>query len=321
VRGTWGDTIVDNPGTGVCAQPDTDGRLLLGPFQPGTVQLFVAPRDLAGAQWLGRSGGTGDRRTAAPLELKAGQVTAAPEIIAAPARSISGTIRRAENGDLLTDACASVAPVLYSCAGGGSYRLDGLGPYPWQVKYAEVDSAAIRTGESGAPATTDLSSGSVTDANARLGFGTWVPVALTGMQVEYAQFTAYDAYTGMVVGGGPSGYGVRVPPNRAVVLKVVYDNNTCWGYFGLGSRTTPYLAVGTTEPKQVNLTPGKNCLTREPFRSPVRMRPLPGPVVVKTFSPGPWLRGAAGAGVVANGSAVTSPWGVPTDARLARVKN
>ncbi|BCJ71242.1 hypothetical protein CS0771_07860 [Catellatospora sp. IY07-71] len=317
VRGTWGDKLADNR---VCAQPDADGRLLLGPFQPGQVQLFVEPRDLIGAQWLGRTGGTGDRHTAALLDLRTGEITDAPEIVVQRGRAISGTLRRAENGQLATTACATAGPELYSCPGDGLYRLDNLGPYDWKITYSDVTSPAIRTGEQGAPARTDLTAASVSGADAWLSYGTWVPVAVAGATAP-TQITAYDAYTGITLSGASGGSGVRVPANRAVVLRAQHGDTVCWAYFGLGNRRTPYLAVGTEQVKQITLTIGKNCLAREPFRSPVRMRPLPGPVVVKTFAGSPWLRGVTGRGVDTSSPTVSSPWGVPTDARLARVKN
>jgi hypothetical protein len=122
-----------------------DGRVTVGQLSAGTYNLFVLPgnSDL-GMQWVGWHGGTGDQSAAVPVQVTAGQVSAAPTVRLDAAGSITGTIVDA-NGQPIRfgNATASVLPtgLPTSFVGRantddqGRYTIQGLGPYRWPVQY------------------------------------------------------------------------------------------------------------------------------------------------------------------------------------------
>ncbi len=185
------------------------------------------------------------------------------------------------------------------------------------------------TGTPGGLPAVRVASGKSTPASFQLPWGTYSgEFAITGVPVTGRwTVSAFDAWSGAPLGWAENGAGIRLAPNRAVVLRADYNGTSCWRYFASGTRRTPYLAVGATTPAKITFEPGADCLALEPTRLGTPMRPLPGPVIVSTFAPSPWARGATGTnGAVGTSTAGTgavpvSPWGVPTAARLARVKN
>ncbi|WP_155374051.1 carboxypeptidase-like regulatory domain-containing protein [Catellatospora vulcania] len=276
VRGRWG-LEDDGQGAPVCAMPAGDGTLLLGPFQPGFVQLFVRSRGMAGAQWLGYQGGTGDRRSAATVRLQTGAVTTAPTIIAAESGGVFGNMREAATNKPVRDTCAQAGPGMTSCGDGGFYHFADLGPYQWAIAYSGPGMVTVRPGEAGAPASLMIISRTEIVADAFLRPGTMVQsFAFGGTAPVLWYVTAYDASTREMVNASGSGFGMILPPARSVVLRLDYDGQHCWAYFGSGSGRTPYYRVGASTISRITLTPGQNCLDAEPTPVPERMPPASG---------------------------------------------
>ncbi|GIG02512.1 MSCRAMM family protein [Catellatospora citrea] len=268
VRGRWGMEI-DNP---VCARPAADGTLLLGPFQPGYVQLFVKPRGVAGAQWLGYQGGTGDRRTAATLLLQQGAVTTAPTIVAAESGSVQGYIRDAATNHPVPFSCAQAGPGLTSCGDGGFYYFTDLGPYQWVISYSAPNMVTVRPGEAGAPASVRITSRMGIGADASLRRATMGQTfAIGGTAPTMWGVSVYDASTRELIAAAGGGAGVILPYGRYVVYRLDYDGHRCWAYLAAGGGLTPYYRAGID--LLHTLRPGQNCLDAEPKPMPQRMRP------------------------------------------------
>ena len=103
--------------------------------QPRHGRKRLHPRWPNGAQWLGAQGGTGDRRTAATLDLRAGQVTTAPKIVGLGFGTLDGVVKNPDGTDT-RNACVEVAPRMSTCTGDSAYfNLGMLGPYKWAVTY------------------------------------------------------------------------------------------------------------------------------------------------------------------------------------------
>jgi hypothetical protein len=130
----------------------------IGPIPPGPIQLWVpsTTQPAFGAQWVGTSGGTGDRRAAAVLAVKFGQVTNAPAITLDGAGSVIGTVRDRTTGLPVPFACVRpygltaglTASGVTACAdGSGTYRLDGLGPYAWPIEFTANGYANTWSGD------------------------------------------------------------------------------------------------------------------------------------------------------------------------------
>ncbi|MEV4417795.1 hypothetical protein [Catellatospora sp. NPDC049609] len=323
-QGRWGTEFSALP---VCAMPAADGALRLGPFRPGWVQLFVAPRGAAGAQWLGYHGGTGDRRNAAVISLSAGVVTTAPAIVPARSGSVHGVLRHGSTGEPAVSACAVAGPGLVGCSTQGHYTLDRLGPYQWTIDYSSNGLLKTWSGRSGAPRV-QLVSGQSTVADVSF------PSSALDQTVEFGgpagtplALRVFDAWTGRelldrydvdsVVG--------LVPRYEPVTVQLEYDGERCWAYFTEGRRMTPYFVAGGREISMITLTPGVNCLPGEPPRLPAPVRgAAKGPVFVSMFTPAPAPRGGptahTGAAPSPTGRAVVSPWGRPSVGMMARVK-
>lgn len=314
----WGRTH----GNLACAVPAADGSVLLGPYRPGQFRLYVSARGAGGAQWLGPQGGTGDPMKAAVLDLRTGETTSAPPIVFDRMGGLQATVLDAVNGQPVAGSCGYVAPAVGCHPAVNGFQYLDLGPYEWTFEVHGFNYAKLVT-------TAKVASDRTTDVTIRLPLGTGIgSFTLDPPATGDWAVVAYDAWSGIDLSAAQNGAGLRLSPNRAVVLKVRHNGGTeCWAYFGSGSRTTPYLAVGTADIAKMTFTPGVNCLPRVPFRLALPMRPLPGPVFVTTFASSPWLRGSTGGtgttgtSAAGTGEVPVSPWGAPTAARLARVKN
>ncbi|MEV4415418.1 carboxypeptidase-like regulatory domain-containing protein [Catellatospora sp. NPDC049609] len=331
VRGRWGAESVTGVGTPVCGMPAADGTLRLGPFPSGWVQLFVLPREAAGAQWLGYRGGTGDRRTAAVINLTAGAVTNAPWIVPAAAGSVRAVVRNVDTGERLDRVCLEAGPGLGGCGAQqeDGYTLDGLGPYQWTLSYGGSSGHLwAPTGSPGTPPSVPIVSGKTVVADARLTSGTLVQSVHFGGPAEPSAWhvEVFDAWTGVLRYSASGNSSLFLPSSQPVAIRMTYGGKRCWAHFTSGRRLTPYYTAGTGVIVNLTLTPEANCLPGEPPRLPAPIRGTKGPVVVTMFDPLPTVRGGAPtvAGMAAapsvTGTTATSPWGRPTAGMMARVK-
>jgi hypothetical protein len=125
-------------GMGDCS--DETGKIVLGPVETGSYNLFVAPSDgRYGAQWVGPSGGVGRAASALVVKAKTGSVATIPPILLDEAGTISGTVTG--DGAPLQYAdidLESVDPGFGGVFGAytdedGHYTFTGLGPYDWPL--------------------------------------------------------------------------------------------------------------------------------------------------------------------------------------------
>ena len=127
---------------------EATGKVVLGPMEATTVQLFVEPLDGShGALWVTRDGGTGDQRKARVVTATVGQPVRLGRIEVGPAGSISGTVRDRSTGEPVANVCAypyAFDPRLGGLFGprcsnsAGRYTISGLGPYAWPVLYTSA---------------------------------------------------------------------------------------------------------------------------------------------------------------------------------------
>lgn len=145
--------VADRKGHGLIAggcyvTDDTTGKLVIGPIEPATVQLYVEPQDTThGALWVARNGGTGDQRKARVITAAVGHPVSLPPIDVAPAGTISGIVRDRTTGEPVNSVCAypyAFDPRLGNEFGprcsnsSGRYTLSGLGPYAWPVLFTSA---------------------------------------------------------------------------------------------------------------------------------------------------------------------------------------
>ncbi|MEV4415419.1 carboxypeptidase-like regulatory domain-containing protein [Catellatospora sp. NPDC049609] len=320
IQGRWGMDKLG--GVQVCAMPAADGTLRFGPLPSGWVQLFVLPRGEAGAQWLGYQGGTGDRRNAALINLKAGVVTRAPDIVPARAGVVRGVVRNTVTGAPVK-ACVEAGPRVRACAEHAETgpMLYGLGPYHWPLSYSGDGFPPTQM-------TVKAVSGQTVFKDAQVTPGTLVqsvqfggPTAPKSWQVE-----AFDAWTGALLSTSTFNGPLLLPSTKPVAIRMTHDGQRCWAHFTEGRRLTPYYTAGSTAIAKLTLTPGTNCLPGEPPLLPAPVRGAKGPMVVTMFDPLPTVRGGnatgTGTGVAPStaGTTVTSPWGRPSVGMMARVK-
>jgi protocatechuate 3,4-dioxygenase beta subunit len=231
-----GHGITAHPGQ-FCSDPTT-GRLVVGPLDPATFQLFVNPQDAThGALWVGTDGGTGDQRKARVVTTrKLGQAGTLPPIDVGPAGTISGVVRDRSTGAPVGHVCAypyAFNPLAGStfganCTSGadGRYTISGLGPYEWPVEFTiapfygdyawqwsgnvsdRLDAKPVRV-RPGGTATLDAQlkpggtvSGTVTDRAGQPVFGYLrVYNADTGDFAAWGQTTAFDPAGSFTVKG------------------------------------------------------------------------------------------------------------------------
>lgn len=136
-------------GTDGCYYTDeATGKLVIGPIESTTVQLFVEPQDdTHGALWVTRDGGTGDQRKARVITAAVGHPVRLPRIEVGPAGSISGTVHDRATGEPVPQVCAypyAFDPRLGTdfgprCSNStGRYTISGLGPYAWPVLFTSA---------------------------------------------------------------------------------------------------------------------------------------------------------------------------------------
>lgn len=223
---------------------DADGKLVIGPIEPTTVQLFVQPQDgVHGAMWVtGTGGGTGDQRNARVVTATAGRPADVGTIDVGPAGAISGTVRDRVTGAPVAGTC--VYPYAHDPQLGGdgrrcststgAYTLTGLGAYDWPVEFTSApfygyawqwsgdvaDRFAARTVRVTAGATTTL------DAN-------MVPAGtLSGTVVDragqpvYSYIDVYNARTGDFAADSASGDTFQVKGLETQQVKI--EHNGCW---------------------------------------------------------------------------------------------
>jgi hypothetical protein len=138
--------VVDRDYLNHCS--DADGRLLLGPIDPGAYQLLVKPLDERyGMQWVGEGGGTGDLREARMVNAALGAQVSIPPIEMDPAGSITGVVTDRATGAAVNLVCVypyAVDPSAGFAFGqnctrnGGKYTISGLGPYSWPLEFAHA---------------------------------------------------------------------------------------------------------------------------------------------------------------------------------------
>ena len=127
--------------------PQVPGTVILGPLEAGTYQLFADPSDDAlGSQWVGATGGTGDRGAAAQITLAEGARSRS--------RSCGSTGRldpgqgdrplhrrpravRLRIGDRRWPRASAATDARSATADDGTYMLPGVGPYAWPVQFAK----------------------------------------------------------------------------------------------------------------------------------------------------------------------------------------
>lgn len=298
------------------SQGNTVETLTIGPVATEPMQIFISGnRDKGyGAQWLGATGGTGDRRLAAVITPRQGETIAAPEIRLDPAGSISGVVRDRATGTPLVGAhvrpfgivtglqmeCSS-APHYTACTGqDGSYRLDGLGPYSWPVEFAAAGHANQWSGgatDRFKATLVPVKPGSTTPLDASLG----VEAKLTNFDrgsnpAQYWSVVAYHATTGDMVNSAgytsPTIGGLSAGP---IVLRYTpYDApESCWYASASGTADQPrrptvpgVVTVSTGQTIDgLRLIPGSTCLTNTTSHEPIPRRPdgtatLPGAELV-----------------------------------------
>ncbi|XTZ16094.1 carboxypeptidase-like regulatory domain-containing protein [Micromonospora echinospora] len=132
----------------------SNGRLEIGPFSgASTVQLYayqarnpyVTPEKYYGAQWVTANGGSGDQREALTVQLLDQQTVTVPPIRMDPPGAISGVVRNAATGAVVSGICTY--PYAFhpgqgnvfgaNCSNSqGRYTISDLGPYRWPVEFA-----------------------------------------------------------------------------------------------------------------------------------------------------------------------------------------
>jgi hypothetical protein len=124
---------------------DEEGAATVTVREGGTYQLFAWPHaaDGYGTQWVGHTGGTGDQRKAARIEVPDGGTATAPVVRMDPAGSISGTVTDPD-GQPVAFGRVMLGPDQFNVGGqmgwtaineDGSFTFDGLGPYEWPLLF------------------------------------------------------------------------------------------------------------------------------------------------------------------------------------------
>lgn len=296
-----------NGGCNTDAQGNAIETLTIGPVATEPMQIFVTgDRDKGyGAQWLGATGGTGDRRLAAVVTPRQGQTVSAPQIKLDPAGSISGVVRDQSSGKPILGAyvrpfgivtglqmeCSNL-PHYTACTDQyGQYRLDGLGPYSWPVEFAADGHANQWSG--GATNRFDatlvpVKPGQSTRLDASLG----VEAKFTNFNrgtnpAEHWSVVAYHAVTGDMIStawyGDPTLGGLSAGP--VVLHYTPYDTNeSCWYANGSGTPEHPrrptvptVVTVSTGQTIDgLSLIPGSTCFATPTSRPPTPRRPDAG---------------------------------------------
>ncbi|OXM50476.1 MSCRAMM family protein [Amycolatopsis alba] len=125
---------------------DENGKLVIGPIEPGAYKLLVKPLDERyGMQWAGAKGGTGDIGRARTVTAELGKVVSTPDITMDPAGTITGKVTDRATAAPVNGVCVypyAVDPRIgfrfeANCSrNDGSYTIKGLGPYDWPLEFA-----------------------------------------------------------------------------------------------------------------------------------------------------------------------------------------
>lgn len=286
-------------------------RLTSPPLPTGTYQLFIYPTELTkyGVQWLGGSGGTGDRRVAAKIDVRPGRTATAPIIKVDRTGSIAGTIRDRSTGVPLSGyvrpfgltsglemVCTSGA-YFTGCSGtDGRYRLDGLGPYAWPVEFVAAGHASQWSGGAADRFHATLipvKAGVTTTLDAALGPAGRMPIVDRGPNPPaYWSATAFHALTGDYVGSAvyhnsPVIDGLNTGPVYIQYDDYTYGVDPCW-YYRPAAPSPPMRRavrspiVNVTAGQTLDgiaLVPGQTCLPTAPRR-------LSDPLPRRTAVPG-----------------------------------
>lgn len=290
---------------------DGQGNVLdtitLGPLAAGPYQIFVDPAEPWGAQWLGASGGTGDRRAAAKISVRVRETVTAPVVKLDRAGAIAGTLRdRATGAPLLgyvrpfgmtsglMMVCTNLPHYTDCSEADGGYRLDRLGPYAWPVEFVAAGHASEWSGGA-----TDrfrakpipVRAGEVTRLDASLGPEGKIGTLNLGPNAPaYWSATAFNAETGDYAGSAVYHNPPVIGGLNTAPIFIQYDDYTpgvepCWYY-----RTTRP-AQGTRRPlvssivkvtagqtvDGIALIPGETCRRAAPrlLSDPLPRRPAP----------------------------------------------
>ncbi|WP_148803603.1 hypothetical protein [Micromonospora sp. MP36] len=203
------------PGIGPLSCADETGRLRLDLIEAGSWNLFVRPADGSpyGAQWVGKTGGTGEPARARTVKLAAGQTVTVPPVRLDRAGIITGTVTSAATGAAVTSGVVSLAQAEglshlrwgTSLDGQGRYRLDWLGPYQWPLLFNTDDHARQWSGGvpvRGQAKLVAVRAGATTGYSPALKAGTLLTGRVTAPEggLVVADLTFHSADTGEVVG-------------------------------------------------------------------------------------------------------------------------
>ena len=221
------------PGEGIGACGGDTNQMTIDQVQPDRYLLFASIFDgVHGAQWVGPTGGVGDRAAARVITTTPGaHIDVAIRLD--PAGSIAGTVTDRATGRPIDGATISTGDSQAGTDASGRYRLDGLGPYRWPVfaghpVYAGLWSGGARTRPTATPVR--VRAGQVAGFDAALGRGTMIAGTITGasgrlpdqVDVTVVNALTYDPIA--VVQAGPDGrYTARVAGPQPVKLLLGAD--------------------------------------------------------------------------------------------------
>ncbi|WP_212825209.1 carboxypeptidase-like regulatory domain-containing protein [Polymorphospora rubra] len=228
---------------------DSTGTVSAPRLAPGDYNVFVKAPDGSGlgAQWVGTTGGTGDAVTARRITVSSGATaTVAPALD--PAGTITGQVRSASGGALITSGVVALYPHDHSgngvvgtaVDGQGRYTIDWLGPYRWPLVFDVPDHARQWSGGTGnrlLAQKTQVTAGATATYDVHLRVGTVVTGVVrdqAGQPRAGAGVYAYNAVTGEEVGrgGGASGYRMLVVGPQLIKIKSEvhngYGHDTVW---------------------------------------------------------------------------------------------
>ncbi|WP_203997736.1 carboxypeptidase-like regulatory domain-containing protein [Virgisporangium aurantiacum] len=197
---------------------EADGRLawrIEGPFLAPTFDLLASTADNSyGTQWVGETGGTGDRRRARTVVTSADGAVVLPPIRMDRPGTIAGKVTAKGTGTPVAGVCAHPYATVRGSApdsganctdAQGRYEIRGLGPYQWPVEFAAPAPYALQW-SGGASNRIDadhvkVRAGRTATENARL-----LPGATLAGQVNaatgtptYGSVTVYNARSGDVL--------------------------------------------------------------------------------------------------------------------------
>ncbi|GLZ59526.1 carboxypeptidase regulatory-like domain-containing protein [Micromonospora sp. NBRC 107095] len=215
---------------------DEQGVLVTGDVAPGRYRLLVRPYDTTthGWQWVGRHGGTGERERARVVQVRAGAVTAVPDVRLDPPGTVVGVVTDAATGAPVPRARVMVVPYVpdpkYDDHGpmtddDGRYTITGLGPYHWPVQFAAAGLATVWSGGVGGrqqARPVRVRARQTVTLNQALPAGTpFSGEVRVDELLTYAQVIAFDAATGDLAGVADvgSGYALRLLPGQRVKLR------------------------------------------------------------------------------------------------------